>query len=152
MIQRIQTIFLLTTAILMAVALFTPLADLVAVGTDINYVFYSCGLGSTVVVSYPTWGVLVLAALAALLPFSSIFFYKNRKLQLKVGMITSLMIVGVYLTAYVYIYSISTNQDLVFQTVRYGAILPLIAFVFNILAMLGIKKDEKLIQSLNRIR
>jgi len=151
MIQRIQTIFLLITAILMAVTVFSPLAGIKSSETDVILSLTACGIESASVI-FKTWGVLCFAILGAVVPFINIFLYKNRKLQIKLGTLTSLIIIVFYVTFYVYLNSLTTNNPLAFNNFQYGIILPLIALVFNILAILRIKKDEKLIQSLNRIR
>lgn len=151
MIQRIQSIFFLITAILMAVTVCSPL---VVVGDSTSpegvVTFFSYGMqGSAGVVN--TWGVLTFAVLGAVLPFISIFLYKKRKLQLKLGRITSLLLVLFYVTFFVYFNSL-LGGEFPLGNVKYGMMLPIIALVFNILAVLNVRKDEKLIQSLNRIR
>ncbi len=152
MIQRIQTIFLLITAILMAVTVFSPLAELDGTGTDKNFIFYACGMVSAVGMSLRTWGVLTFAVLSTLVPLVNMFLYKNRKLQMKIGTATSLLIIAFYVTFYIYLNSLMMNHGLTLHGLQYGIVLPIIALVFNILAILRIKKDEKLVQSLNRIR
>ncbi|MDL2214974.1 DUF4293 domain-containing protein [Dysgonomonas sp. OttesenSCG-928-M03] len=151
MIQRIQTIFLLITAILMAVTVFSPLAELTDEG-KLALTFFSSGIGIFFSAQYPTWGVLTFALLGGLLPLVNIFMYKNRKLQMKLGTATSLIIIAFYVTFYVYLNSLMANNSLNFEGIGYGITLPAIALIFNILAILRIKKDEKLVQSLNRIR
>lgn len=113
--------------------------------------FYSLGitsLGETL----PTWGVASIAGLSALLALINIFLYKKRKVQMKIGTLTSVLILFFYVTVFIYFYSYSGKHDLSFSGVQYGIILPFVALVFNILATLRIKKDENLVKSLDRIR
>lgn len=161
MIQRIQSIYLLVAAILMAVTVFSPLFILHAAsaiqGGSISKFgdLFTCttlGIFNQNGI-YPTWGVLTFAAFAALLPLANIFLFKKRKLQMKIANITTLMIILFYITLVVYCYVfMQKNVEVVFDSIQYGIVLPAIALIFNILAVLRIKKDEKLVRSLDRIR
>ncbi|SHE54784.1 DUF4293 domain-containing protein [Dysgonomonas macrotermitis] len=152
MIQRIQSIFLLVAAILMAVTVFSPLAFL-ADNADGYFIarclgFYKNGVG----LEYPTCGVIVIAALVTVLLFITIFLYKKRKLQLKLCYTSIVIILAFYGTFYAYLQAGLTATATTFVNVKYGLLLPVIALIFIILAITKIKADEKLIQSLNRIR
>lgn len=151
MIQRIQTIFLLITAILMAVTVFSPLASVKSTEAGNVFILLTCGIESASP-AFKTWGVFTFAVLGVLIPLINIFLYKRRKLQMKMGTLTSLIIIMFYITFYVYLNSLTANHPFVYDNLQYGIIFPLIALIFNILSILRIKKDEKLIQSLNRIR
>lgn len=151
MIQRIQSIFLLLAAILMAVTVFIPLVSLSDGKSE--YSLFSWGIdslnGGT---AYMTWGVLTFTVLGILLPLVNIFLYKKRKLQIKICSITILIIVAFYGTLYAYLYSLMAKNSLSLHGVQLGIILPAIALILVVLASVNIKKDERLIQSLNRIR
>ncbi len=153
MVQRLQTIYLLIAAILMAVTVFSPLATFVAEGIGKEFFYYTWGFESVVGEAFSkTWGVITFTVICAILPFINIFLFKNRKLQIKVGNITTLFILFLYVTIGVYAFSIMGENSLVLVNAKYGIILPFIALICNVLAILQIKKDEKLVQSLNRIR
>lgn len=152
MIQRIQSIYLLVAAILMAVTVFSPLAFLTDNAN--GYFIYRC-LGfyeNGVGLNYHTWGVITLVSLTAVLTFVSIFLYKNRKLQIKLSYISIVGILASYGTIYTYLQTGSAATSSVLVNVKYGIIMPVIALIFIILAIIKIKADEKLVQSLNRIR
>ncbi|MFT3994706.1 MAG: DUF4293 domain-containing protein [Dysgonomonas sp.] len=152
MIQRIQTIFFLLVSILMAVTVFSPLGEYVN-NENISLLFFSSGVGGTIFhAEYPTWGIIVLAIVCAILPLVNIFLYKNRKIQMKLGRFTSLLILFLYVTISVYSNSIISGNDLKFIGIQYGIVLPLIALILNILAILRVKKDEELVRSTERIR
>lgn len=153
MVQRIQTIYLLITAILMAVTVFSPLANFMMENTDNGFIYYTWAVESLDGNIFSrTWGVIVFTVLCAVLPFLNIFLFKNRKLQIKIGNVTSLLILFLYVTIGVYAFSIMGENGLVLSNVKYGIILPVIALIFNTMGVLQIRKDEKLVQSLNRIR
>lgn len=151
MIQRVQSIFLLLTAILMAVSVSAPMGVLVAQGSDQIFTVYSYCVKSVDVLTN-TWGGLFFVSLGILMPFVNIFLFKNRKLQIKLGLVTSLVIVFFYITIGVYAYSIMGRENLILGGVQYGLVLPIVALVLNTMAVSKVKKDEKLVQSLNRIR
>lgn len=152
MIQRIQSIYLLVAAILMAVTVFSPLAFL-ADGANGYYIYRCLGFFQNGVgLSYPTWGVVALVGLTAVISIVSLFLYKNRKLQIKMSYISLVLILASYGTIYTYLETGSAATASTLVSVKYGAILPIVAFIFTILAIIKIKADEKLVQSLNRIR
>ena len=125
MIQRIQTVYLLLTFCLMAILVYFPFS------------------------SSPT--MLISAGVIALLAFITIFLYKKRKLQIKICYLILLLLVVLYVLDY-----ISGRQYLplteLFRTIRYTFVFPLVAGIFVYLAIRSIKKDEKLVRSLDRLR
>lgn len=154
MIQRIQTIFLLITALLMGIASFFPLIEIVG-KNDIVQVLYSWGIGTEFEkTSYPTWGILTFSIIGFFMPVINIFLYKKRKLQIKIGWLTVATIVIYYITTAVYFlyYMKTIVSGSMIPSCQFALVLPFIALIFNILAILRIKKDEKLVKSLNRIR
>lgn len=151
MIQRIQSVYLLLVVLLMAAAVFCPLLELTGEG-KFAYTFSSLGIGRLFTVQYPTWGVVFFAGLSALVALINIFLYKKRKVQMKVGTLTSLLILFFYVTLYVYFNAYTEKYELTFSSFQFGLILPVIALVLNVLAILRIKKDENLVKSLDRIR
>lgn len=147
MIQRIQSVFLLLTALLMGGTFLCPLVGITDGNTSLN--FHSYGIGP----DFPTWGVLSFAALSALLALVNIFLYKKRKLQVNIGYITALLIIVYYVTAMVYMNAFLARIEGEYTiNVQFGIILPVIALIFDLLAISRIKKDEKLVKSLDRIR
>jgi DMSO reductase anchor subunit len=114
-----------------------------------RFTYHSFGIGE----DFPTWGVLTFAALSALLAFVNIFMYKKRKLQVKLALLTALLIVIYYVTAMVYMNAFLSEMDDSYTiNMQFGIILPVIALIFDLLAVSGIRKDENLVKSLDRIR
>jgi hypothetical protein len=130
----------------MASAIFCPLVKIV--GRTV-VTFHSYGIGA----DFPTWGVLTFAIASALLAFVNIFVYKKRKVQIKICYIIALLIVVYYITGIVYAgaYAGKINNDYTIN-IQFGIALPVIALIFDLLAVSRIKKDEKLVKSLDRIR
>lgn len=152
MIQRIQSVYLLIAAILMAVVVCTPLAVLIG-ASDSFYLFKSMGVfenGLTLV--YPSWGIAVCAVISALISFVSIFLFKKRKLQIKMSYVSIVFIILFYAAFAAYLYTGQVALEAKFSKVEYGLALPVISLIVMVLALTKIKADERLVQSLNRIR
>lgn len=150
MIQRIQTIFLLIAMVLLIVAMFSPLAVLVA---GDNILFYKvCGFYKGEEVLFNAWGLLTFASVSALLSLITIFMYKNRKLQVRLCNINIITIVIAYITFGVYLNAGLDKLEATFLRIDYGIALPAIAIILIVLAISRIKKDERLVRSLDRIR
>lgn len=153
MIQRIQSVYLLLVAILMGITAFSPL--FVFGGSTGYFDFLSYGIiaqSADSIVVKPTYGVVTMAGLSALLAFVNIFLYKKRKVQIRVGYLTSLLIVLFYVTLATYFYFIGNKYGEDLSGIYYGIVLPIIALIINMLAVYKVKKDEKLVRSLDRIR
>ena len=152
MIQRIQSVYLLIAAILMAVVVCTPLAILSG-ASDSFYLFKSIGVfenGFTLV--YPSWGIVACAVISALLGFVSIFLFKKRKIQIKMSYVSIVFIILFYAAFAAYLYTGQAALEAKFSKVEYGLALPAISLILTVLALSKIKADERLVQSLNRIR
>lgn len=153
MIQRIQTVYLLLTAILMAVTVFSPI-----VGLQDQLVYLLNGFGchmsdiAPAHINYLLWISLAFSAVATLISLFNIFSFKNRKRQIKLCKTTSLLIVLLYVILAIYLFWVNQTISIGLSSLKYGFVLPLIALILNLLASSKIKSDEKLVQSLNRIR
>lgn len=151
MIQRIQSVYLLIAAILMAVVVYTPLAVLIA--PDGFYLFKSMGIFENgTMLTYPSWTIAACAIVTALISFVSIFLFKKRKVQIKLCYISIAFIVLFYAAFAFYLCTGQTGLEAEFSKVEYGLALPAISLILIVLALSKIKADERLVQSLNRIR
>ena len=152
MIQRIQTLYLLAVAALMTTAVLTPLAYFAAGAQE--YLLYAFSLkgGET---SYSTIYMGVVVALAAIVPFVTIFLYKNRTLQIRLCAVELVVLLGsaVFMGIYYYLGSRMFSQlEFSAQGFRIAIIFPLVALILDYLAIRAIFKDEMLVRSLDRIR
>ncbi len=152
MIQRIQTLYLLAIAALMATAVFTPLAYFVA-GAD-EYLLYAFSLkgGET---TFSTLYMGIVVALAAIIPFVTIFLYKNRMLQIRLCAVELVLLVGsvIFMAIYYYLGGRMFSQlEFNTQGFRIAIIFPVVSLILDYLAMRAIFHDEMLVRSLNRIR
>lgn len=145
MIQRIQSLYLFIAFVLLTVGavLFavnvwpTKTAEVAA-----DYSIFHTG--------YPLLGFLFPAFLmiAALISLFVIFKFKKRMFQVRLIMFGQLSIVVAFL---IFLIPFIANTSLGFEW-NVKLILPLIAFVFDVLARRAIIKDEKLVRATDRIR
>ncbi|MBI5219932.1 MAG: DUF4293 domain-containing protein [Bacteroidia bacterium] len=149
MIQRIQTLFLLLAALAFVLLFFTPLASLRVNSQD--YVFTTSGIRSVAPVTNLGISTIPLLALHMILTaicLVTIFLYKKRPLQVKMCFLGLVLSLGLMALIFFHIISVQTNE------IKYSwpLILPPLAIGFILLAYRGIRKDEKLVRSLDRIR
>ena len=152
MIQRIQTLYLLAIAALMTTAVLTPLAYFAAGAQE--YLLYAFSLKGGEA-SYSTIYMGVVVALAAIVPFVTIFLYKNRTLQIRLCAVELVLLLGsaVFMGIYYYLGSRMFSQlEFSAQGFRIAIIFPLVALILDYLAIRAIFKDEMLVRSLDRIR
>jgi protein-S-isoprenylcysteine O-methyltransferase Ste14 len=94
--------------------------------------------------------ILVLAGI--ILAFVNIFLFKKRKTQIKVGYLLVILSILIPVVAYLYF----TNQATTLEDSTIedgpGIYLPIAALVFALLANRFIRKDEKLVRSIDRLR
>lgn len=135
----------------MAVVVSSPLAVLTA-ESGIVYTFSSIGFFDADKLIQPSWGVLTFAAVTALLCLVNIFLFKKRKVQIKMCYLSIILILSYYGTFAAYLFAAQTTLAAQFSRVGYGLALPVVALVLIVLALTKIKADERLVQSLNRIR
>ncbi len=150
MIQRIQSLYLLISFGLILSLFFIPFAELIN-ETGESFLFLYRGLeteGKMVFVVYP---VAILTAIIALVNLVTIFLYKRRMLQIRLTVFNMICMLG--LVGLVF-YSIHNQEQALNAVVGYSIVnaFPLVAFVFNFMAMRAIRKDENLIRSMDRIR
>jgi hypothetical protein len=154
MIQRIQTFWLALTALLSAflygdhIIKFTDKAD---IGFFIAFtgIFRKTNdvtepLGNTIPVS-------VVLILISVLSIFSIFLYRKRNLQIRTTLI--LIICSIMLTGLLIFYSFNVINSYDAKLILgYRIFFPPLILAFSLLAYGGIKSDEKLVKSYDRLR
>jgi uncharacterized membrane protein YidH (DUF202 family) len=145
MIQRIQTIFLA-----LAAGAFFSLFGLPFATTNVAS---ANALSDQVFDISDNIILLIIAALGGLIAVISIFLFKTRKRQMSLGYI--LIILGILLPIAAYLTFMEEAQSLP-ATAQIsdgvGAYVPFAAIVFAIAANYFIKKDEKKVRSMDRLR
>jgi len=153
MIQRIQTLYLLVAELLIGSLFIKPFAKLVDKGgadytTDMLGV-HKLGANSLLLQSNTLLSILGGALLILIL--LTIFNYKNRKNQQKLAFIG---LVGCIVTdGSMFLHMRSVSEQLAgIYTLDLTFVFPIIAAVLIFMAIKGIRKDEALVRSIDRIR
>ncbi|MBS1568623.1 MAG: DUF4293 domain-containing protein [Bacteroidetes bacterium] len=157
MLQRRQSIFLLLAALCGALTFFFPV-DTYTRG-DQGFVFRTSGFfmaDGTAVVDAPVRVPFhLLLGLLTVVVVVVLFLYKNRKRQLRLIRVVSMLLLGTS------VYMLITDNAIraylqqggkVLSSLGVSAYLPLLMIVFNVLAERGIRKDEALVKSMDRLR
>lgn len=159
MIQRIQTIYLFVAAIALALVLFFPIwtADTLPEIKPIKHLVLDATQLNTSIdensQSSSTIYIAAIALLGAINALFTIFQFKKRKLQIKLGMLNILLISGLIASM---VLAINKGQQYVGTTAKeqfgIAMFLPAIALICTLLANRAIKKDEALVRSVDRLR
>lgn len=97
-------------------------------------------------------GLSVLFGLAGALALIAIFLFRNRGLQSKVSLSALILNIGGLVFALYYLTQNLTEAGKAAIEFAFGAIFPIIAVFFCFLAYRFIKKDDKLVRSMDRLR
>ena len=155
MLQRIQSIYLLAATVLMSLVLFLPLAEIAAGETGFYQVqsrgwYYTEGVAGELAMA--TWPVFILAFVLVLLPLVNIFLYRKRKLQLRISVYSIILAFGLMgLVYYYFVMGFRRLEDPAY-VFRFPMVVPAMYIILIYLAFRGIRKDEILIRSLDRLR
>ena len=131
MIQRIQSIYFLLAAISM---------------TLISFKVPVYTLNETLFMAQDDTNMFILTIVGAIFSLLGLFMFKNRKFQMKLIRLTVLiqMIIGVRLFMLFNKFEVVLNNSLLF--------LLAFALIALIMAYRGVKKDDDLVRSVDRIR
>jgi hypothetical protein len=155
MIQRLQSLYLLLTTLLSILFLNgTFLSFINKTGSALKVTFSGLFLEAQGANIQLLEKVLPLSVLFVIIPLFSlviIFLFKNRILQLRLVMVLIIMNVLLILFSGYYAYIAITKYEAVF-TPGFKMVLPVILLILSILAYRGIKKDELLVKSYDRLR
>lgn len=155
MIQRVQTLYLLAAGVLSLCTLFMPLAY-ISISSGELYDLYASGL--RVATGEPiqnTIYLLVLSIAAVVLPFITIFLFKNRMLQIRFCVVECVLLVGVYVmvAAYFYLTTRYLGEAAIDAKGFHPALFaPLAALFASAMAAYKTFQDELLLRSVDRIR
>lgn len=162
MIQRLQTLYLLIVIILSIVSLCTTIGLYNAGGEPVaefsNFSFTALAEPFTNLHAAGPWALgVILIAVILIAAFTIVNFHK-RVLQMRLTVFCMILLIGYLLTYafFAWLYQQKLNEieaqfpaEFLF---RLNAIWPIVSVILCFLAFKGIRRDEKLIRSLERIR
>lgn len=149
MIQRKQTVFLLLALACLLVCLCLPIGAIEPKGMGVAPVLYNYGLYADHAFTIEPILFIDLVVTGALM-LITIFLYKHRRVQMQLCSVC-FMLLGVWAGYYAFCWFDRFQEVGAFHP-RFAACLPLVAFVLVVLARHGVKADEELVRSMDRIR
>lgn len=166
MIQRIQSIYLLTVSVLMMFLLVLPIAEIAvkrkASTNETEIVLYK-NYGARIYSKdkaktlYSTWPVTTLTCIIGLISFINIFLYTTRILQMRLCIFNILLLIGLSGLTYYYYTAIKkqiiiSNLVIIKHAFDISIIFPVISIILTFLAFISIRRDELLVRSYERLR
>jgi len=149
MIQRKQTIFLALAVIFLVQLFIFPVYSFEKGEENIPLFIYGFGQLSPdfyMLIAFEVFSIFLLVAI--------IFLYKNRKMQMLLCKIATLLIAGLVVAIFYFAENVKSLPEFAGYTseIRPMMVAPLAALVMVILANRFIKKDEELVRSADRLR
>ena len=136
MIQRVQSVYLLITAIFAGVL---PFFFNLWIDVDGQAVYSS----NELLISITFYA-------SAILAIWSMLRFKNRKIQFVINRLN--MILNVFLLGFFVYRSLNLSGEISVSEKGIGMLIPVFSIVFLVLANRAIKKDEDLVKSVDRLR
>jgi hypothetical protein len=159
MLQRKQTLFLLGVVICMSITAVLPVwnytTGTASVSLEMGILTYTDNEGTDILGSVNFLYLLGIAITGGIVGLINIFKFNNRKMQMKISMLNSLLIITYIVISYLFVPKQAADLLGVQVTgfhFQYGFFFTVVALVFNILARVFIKKDEDLVRSVDRLR
>lgn len=139
-IQRWQSLFLLTACVLMCVLCLTPFAQITAA---------EAAIAPTELFVKDAPVFMILNIVIAALLFIAIFLFKNLRLQMRVTVITIVLICASAVTGGFIVYGSMPDAEIIWTG---GVLLLALALVFAVFALRFMKKDHRRLRSYDRLR
>lgn len=145
MIQRIQSLFYLLAGISFAGLFKLPFAtSAISIPQYFSDQVYNV-MDHIVLIGLTSIGILV--------SLSAIFLFKNRSLQLRMGLIAIVISILIPVVAFLLIYTEKTaSTDTAQIDDGMGLYLPVLSLIFAIIGNRFVKKDDKIVKSMDRLR
>jgi hypothetical protein len=99
--------------------------------------------------SLPLFAAIIVTCLIG---FGAIFLYKNRKLQKNLTLLGLLLSIGIIAMEIYIVEDFKSLLTLKENSWKFGAIMPILMVIFFFLAYQGIRNDEKMLKSLEKLR
>ncbi len=151
MLQRVQSIYIALAFILLVLCCSMPLATFEPQGMGFPSTMYTLALmeqGGGVKAYHPAL-LFIITILAELALAAAFLSFKNRRRQMALCS-TAVVIEILWVVAYA-VLCYYLREDTILH-VKIAACFPLIAVILTLLARRGIRKDDELVRSVDRIR
>jgi hypothetical protein len=165
MIQRIQTVYLALVLIFSFVGVISTIGEWAVADSVVahfsNFTFGAEGAFKALDATSGPWCLGVLLIMVMFLSTMSIMLFRKRMRQLRLTIFSTILLVGYVATYAVFAYYYHLNIQEFAEAagsivptfhLKFVAIFPVLSIILNCLAIQGIRKDEALVRSLDRIR
>lgn len=154
MIQRIQSVYLFAAIVLTLCLFCFPYVEVL--NGEITYATTTCylspsAIGLSKVVMMP---LAIVTCLAVIICFITLFTFRNRTRQMKLTKISIYLQFLIFATMIAYIIGLSKAlcADNLQFNLCFPMIFPIVNIILLVLAHRGIKKDDDLVKSADRLR
>ena len=155
MIQRIQSVYLFLIALLSSLLFTGSIVNCINKSGSVLKITFTSIIKSTegqgLEVIEKLWPLSVLIILIPIISLVTIFVFKNRKIQMRLAMflmiLCTLMVIALIHGSIIIISKFGATI-----TPGFKMILPLIILILSVLTYFGIKKDDQLVKSYDRLR
>ncbi len=152
MIQRIQSVYLLVVTVLLVVAMCLPVGQFIAADGVTTHIFKPMGVAVADGSFHSTWGLFGILLLSAIIAFCTIFLFRNRMMQIRMTIFSSILLIGYYIAFGVFCYVLSNDLDASTFQVGWALALPVVSIILNYLAFRAIYRDELMVKAADRLR
>jgi len=155
MIQRVQSVWLFLASISILLLFLFPyihFTDLAGVSKAVKVTGLYKNTGSEIVIEQAFTFLTIGTVLVALVPTAVIFLFNDRKKQLNFCYVAMVVILGYSFWLVRVAKGVIGDLQLEIENYGLGVLLPSVAILFIVLATKGIRKDEKLVKSADRLR
>ncbi len=154
MFSRIQTLFIFCVLLCAIGLFFLPIANFSSelAMFDIGVLGLSGNpyLQSNLEVN--TMPLIIVLSAMAVFALAGLFYFKNRKMQLKINRLNILIVIFYIGTAFFYTDIIKKRTGIMPEYFIYTIIIAILPILFLFLANYFIRKDERLVRSADRLR
>lgn len=161
MILRIQSLYLLLACVAMTLMLMFPVARFEQLNNEPNLPHQTMEVSIAGKYEITSQGKIqkdkyelqmIFVGIIILSTLISIFLFKNREVQIQVARLGLFFTIILMVLIFINFSQEMRINDIVSKSYDLGAFLPSVTVIFAFLASRAIQKDEKLIQSAERIR
>ena len=151
MIQRIQSVYLLLVTILLVMTAFMPIGYFIETDNITTHIFKPLGVSLANGEFQSTWGLFGILILSAIIAFGTIFLYRNRMLQIRMTIFSSILLVGFYIAFLVFMFVLKEDLNAGFH-LKWALSLSVICIILNYLSFRAIYRDEVMVRAADRLR
>ena len=151
MLQRIQSLYLFISLVLYLILFFTPIFNVH--GNNEVYTVFSYKISPVQnVLNLNVWPICISVSMIFLIQLIALFSYKKRKLQIRLLQFNIILVLLSIITIGIYLYHFSGISEDAHIHLTLNVSIPFISAILFYMAIKGIRRDQALINSLDRLR